>query len=238
MIPKPLPGSNVQSVRIDAEDLISRERLGIIVRILFMKWAESQPTPKPSWLVPWMQLSEEEREIDRRIGEFLFRAGAEWQVMNSMFYTHVALEPSDDFNKFLGMAQDFPGPTEAGNVSRDEFYEGNPDLNREEDERKDREFQDLVKKYVTGESSPLSELEQLLITSPRCELLGAYPDPCYRIRGSDGWTHFCYPRREKNGRVPAASSPQYCNGHKPDIMTYSIERIRLLLQGETPLGKL
>jgi hypothetical protein len=235
---KPLPGSNIQSILINDEDLISRERLGIIVRILFMKWAESQPTPKPSWLVPWTQLSEEEREIDRRIGEFLFRAGAEWQVMKSMIYTHVALEPSADFSKFLDMAQDFAGPGETGNVSRDEFYEGNPDLNREEDDRKDREFQNMMKKYVNGDTSSISELEQLIIASPRCELLGEFPDPCYRIRAADGFTHFCYPQREKDGRVPAATSPQYCNGHKPTIMTYPVETIRLLLQGETPLGKL
>ena len=35
----------------------------------WVKWALEQPSPKPSWLSPWKELTEPEREVDRRIGE-------------------------------------------------------------------------------------------------------------------------------------------------------------------------
>ena len=54
-----------------------RESLGRMVRAEWIAWAREQPTPKASWLVPWEQLSEPDREVDRRIGERLAAAGAE-----------------------------------------------------------------------------------------------------------------------------------------------------------------
>lgn len=45
-----------------------RERLGRRVREVWIKWAEKQPTPKHSWLLPWDKLTEPEREVDRCIG--------------------------------------------------------------------------------------------------------------------------------------------------------------------------
>jgi hypothetical protein len=44
------------------------ERLGRVVREAWVEWAEEQPDPKPSWLIPWEQLSESQREVDMRIG--------------------------------------------------------------------------------------------------------------------------------------------------------------------------
>lgn len=55
--------------------MIDRERLGRIVRDVWIEWAKEQPAPKPSWLVPWEGLSEPDREVDRRIGERLAREG-------------------------------------------------------------------------------------------------------------------------------------------------------------------
>lgn len=52
-----------------------RERLGRIVREVWVEWAREQPSPKPSWLVPWEGLSEPDKEVDRRIGERLFAEG-------------------------------------------------------------------------------------------------------------------------------------------------------------------
>lgn len=49
----------------------SREELGRLVREVWIEWAKEQPNPKPSWLVPWEDLSEPDREVDRRIGERL-----------------------------------------------------------------------------------------------------------------------------------------------------------------------
>jgi len=43
--------------------------LGRIVREAWVAWASEQPEPKPSWLVPWDELSESDKEADRRIGE-------------------------------------------------------------------------------------------------------------------------------------------------------------------------
>jgi hypothetical protein len=51
--------------------MIEREALGRLVREVWIEWAREQPNPKPSWLVPWDELSERDREVDRRIGERL-----------------------------------------------------------------------------------------------------------------------------------------------------------------------
>lgn len=48
---------------------LDREELGRLVRTTWVKWAREQPSPKPSWLLPWGCLNEPDREVDRRIGE-------------------------------------------------------------------------------------------------------------------------------------------------------------------------
>jgi hypothetical protein len=50
-----------------------RDTLGRFVREAWVRWAETQPTPKPSWLVPYDQLSEADKEADRQIGESVSR---------------------------------------------------------------------------------------------------------------------------------------------------------------------
>lgn len=52
-----------------------REALGQHVRAEWIAWAKEQPNPKPSWSVEWDGLSEPDKEVDRRIGERLFRQG-------------------------------------------------------------------------------------------------------------------------------------------------------------------
>jgi len=52
---------------------IDREQLGRLVREIWVAWAREQPNPKPSWLKPWEELSEPDREVDRRIGEGIAR---------------------------------------------------------------------------------------------------------------------------------------------------------------------
>lgn len=52
-----------------------RELLGKRVRSVWVQWARTQPNPKPSWLVPWDRLGEPDREVDRLIGEELYRMG-------------------------------------------------------------------------------------------------------------------------------------------------------------------
>jgi len=51
--------------------VIDRDRLGEFVRMAWIEWAHEQPDPKPSWLVPYQDLSEADKEADRRIGEFV-----------------------------------------------------------------------------------------------------------------------------------------------------------------------
>ena len=57
------------------EDDRLRDELGRIVREVWIAWSMEQSAPKPSWLVPYDQLNEPDREVDRRIGERLFREG-------------------------------------------------------------------------------------------------------------------------------------------------------------------
>lgn len=50
-----------------------REFLGKLVRLEWTRWAAEQPNPKPSWLKPWNELDEPDKEVDRRIGEAIWR---------------------------------------------------------------------------------------------------------------------------------------------------------------------
>jgi hypothetical protein len=45
-----------------------REQLGRMVREIWVAAAREHPDPKPSWLVPWDELGEWDKEVDRRIG--------------------------------------------------------------------------------------------------------------------------------------------------------------------------
>lgn len=48
---------------------MEREVLGKLVRATWITWAQEQPNPKASWLVPWDELDGSDKEVDRRIGE-------------------------------------------------------------------------------------------------------------------------------------------------------------------------
>lgn len=50
-----------------------RDTLGRMVREAWVRWAETQPSPKPSWLVPYEELAEPDKEADRQIGEAIAR---------------------------------------------------------------------------------------------------------------------------------------------------------------------
>jgi len=54
-----------------------RDAMGRIVREVWIAWARQQSNPKPHWLLSYNQLSEQDREVDRRIGERLWRMGFE-----------------------------------------------------------------------------------------------------------------------------------------------------------------
>ena len=50
-----------------------RDHLGRLVREAWVRWAYTQPNPKPSWLVDYDELSEPDKEADRQIGECIAR---------------------------------------------------------------------------------------------------------------------------------------------------------------------
>ena len=51
-----------------------RDILGRVVREAWVKWALTQPNPKPSWLLSYDQITESDKEADRQIGEAVARA--------------------------------------------------------------------------------------------------------------------------------------------------------------------
>lgn len=54
---------------------VAREARGRRVREVWITWARAQPEPKVSWLVPWEELDEPQREVDCRIGSALWGDG-------------------------------------------------------------------------------------------------------------------------------------------------------------------
>jgi hypothetical protein len=69
-----------------------RERLGRLVRGAWMAWASEQPDPKPSWLTPWGELDDGQREVDMRIGEAV--AAAERERIARLAEEHGAVYPT------------------------------------------------------------------------------------------------------------------------------------------------
>jgi hypothetical protein len=50
-----------------------RDTGGRMVREAWVRWAETQPNPKPSWLLPYDDLPEPDKEADRQIAEAVGR---------------------------------------------------------------------------------------------------------------------------------------------------------------------
>lgn len=53
-------------------DVNFRDWLGLLVRDAWIRWAKMQPNPKASWLVPYGDLPETDKEADRMIGEAIY----------------------------------------------------------------------------------------------------------------------------------------------------------------------
>lgn len=70
------------------------DAIGRRVREVWIEWAKQQPSPKPSWLVPYDDLSEADKDADRRIGEALWLEGFReaQQIAKSVLYPPAALE--------------------------------------------------------------------------------------------------------------------------------------------------
>ena len=70
-----------------------RDELGRMVREAWVRWATVQPDPKPSWLIPYEQLPESDKEADRQIGE----AVARWTLIGDAArdaLSHPTAEPA------------------------------------------------------------------------------------------------------------------------------------------------
>ena len=55
---------------------MDRDTLGRMVREAWVRWAMTQPSPKASWLAPYDELAEADKEADRQIGEAI----AKWTI--------------------------------------------------------------------------------------------------------------------------------------------------------------
>jgi hypothetical protein len=69
------PGGRVPGIQRHPGGSEPRELVGRLVRQVWVQWAREQPDPKPSWLLPWEDLDDGQREADMRIGAALFDAG-------------------------------------------------------------------------------------------------------------------------------------------------------------------
>jgi hypothetical protein len=61
-----------ESDPISRRTSMDRDKLGRVVRAAWITWALTQPDPKPSWLVPYDELPEPDKEADRQIGAAVF----------------------------------------------------------------------------------------------------------------------------------------------------------------------
>jgi len=70
-----LAGGGRMSDQLDGNRPIafSRDELGRMVREAWVRWAQTRPNPKPTWLVPYDDLAEPDKEADRQIGEAIAR---------------------------------------------------------------------------------------------------------------------------------------------------------------------
>lgn len=68
---------------------VDRETLGRFVREAWVHWARKQPDPKPSWLVPYDDLAEADKEADRQIGE----AVAKWTLIHADVARSLTADP-------------------------------------------------------------------------------------------------------------------------------------------------
>jgi hypothetical protein len=73
------------------------ERLGREVREEWVSYAHTQPNPKPHHLLPWEELDEASKEVDRRIGDRLFALG--WQAALDLVRSCHAPDAAGDAHK-------------------------------------------------------------------------------------------------------------------------------------------
>jgi hypothetical protein len=92
-----------------------RELVGRMVRQIWVRWAREQDDPKPSWLLPWAELDDGQREVDMRIGEALFMAGH--QAGTAELALHVGCRRDFSIGDVLRLLDDAHSPFPPSPVS-------------------------------------------------------------------------------------------------------------------------
>ena len=87
-----------------------RELVGRMVRQIWVEWAQQQPNPKPSWLLPWDELDTGQREVDMRIGAALFSAGQRAESHTLARIAALGLPECITPNVWAGIAHCLMGP--------------------------------------------------------------------------------------------------------------------------------
>jgi len=109
---------------LDCRNEKERDRLGRIVRDLWMSWAEKQPNTKPSWLVPYDQLSEADKEADRVIGYGMmveFRAGTAGERLQHERLKQIALNLRQQLHGFRELFDENDWPSGEAIQAYDDF---------------------------------------------------------------------------------------------------------------------
>lgn len=83
---------------------LDRDTLGRMVREAWVRWAMTQPSPKPSWLLPYDELAEPDKEADRQIGEAI----AKWTVIHYEARAALAPVPQEAPAEPVGLCSDCP----------------------------------------------------------------------------------------------------------------------------------
>lgn len=73
-----------------------RDQLGRFVREAWVRWAQTQPVPKPSWLIPYDDLAEADKEVDRQIGEAIAR----WTIIGQNAKHAILLQAGMQFRHY------------------------------------------------------------------------------------------------------------------------------------------
>lgn len=96
---------------------LNRDYLGREVREAWVKWAMEQPNPKPHWLLPFDDLDEPDKEVDRQIGVKLARIGVTsfvaghrhlWAKIRAALSTPLA-SPEQPLDTLQRLGQEFDG---------------------------------------------------------------------------------------------------------------------------------
>jgi hypothetical protein len=103
---------------------ITRDFLGQIVREAWVKWAKQQHNPKPSWLSPYAELSESDKEADRQIGEAVAQwalaiKGAKWEVAQPVEQTRALTVDARDAERYRYLHNPDPQPNREIDVCDD-----------------------------------------------------------------------------------------------------------------------